>query len=1033
MENAGNGNANRAGTGAGSSVQPKKGKKKSMKLLKAQEAAQQARNEKLAAEAAGAEERVAEPAPVKAKASTLKRTNIVANVTRLSNEIRAIENILSRSNISEENRIRAEMNKAAKIEERNRLNSELTIYKEYNKNINRMTVPYEMKPTNRTFLTLNAGLVAEYKSLDEREYSSLSHTEKKRYRTLFLEIINHIITKLVYDPVKTTNGSNIHFLDYMNNLIETHIFNNKSVVFKKYIKQLIYIGFMKNITLINEQINVELEKYNVKKRVKNSKETARAMKAAARNAVRNGEFVNENNGNGVNGVNSEELINPLDFKIELQLREKIDQFTNYMENYLTKSNESLVIDDSTFLYPEFYLKGFSNKGSHYPSDYLAVPFSDIFDFQGQTTLNQVRNGSEAPSGAGAGSRSEEEKSNSSITFRNTFNYIIKNYFYGPIDQVAQNRRVPSRREDILNNHLLRTDSLIKIYNNIKSFGYNIESPNTKLSDNTIADYMMSGKMPFVINNKYIMHIPIPFTVKTINETYGGDYGGLTKTFFDNINNEINQIHINENNSDLSIIKNEKISANILSEESGNGVRRLIPESPESIPNKNKVHKKIAVVSAIENFFKQKILEQNTVPSKYTFMKRKISYEMERVPVLNKNGNPVYVKNANGKNTNRKKMTVARKEVITENPVLQLRDSDYVSIITNMITSMNGSKIKNTFNLQILLFTVILVLICSISRETRIRRISINDIRRMNVKILLNKNPNGSLSLAYKIILAYYILNLKEEYKKSSSKILVKDQFDEYLFYLTLFYDNKDLYNFVITKNEVNLRYAYTVYRKGVTNEQAEIIPIDTIIEYLKDNYVNLFTTKYTSEIGLTTFNTLLRFYGYENIEVFMKEHLEGSIVNKQHIIDVKQIRNEYLYAQVPDRFFNNVITKFINSLTPEQLNIYSKFISGTLLKQPYYHYDLERVDFGNRTKFRSYTCHNTHLTLLVQLTPQENIEFNNLYIQNGRQNEIDRDVDPHRRIIDYNLYQKALYKLYIINKDQTISIMEEGISSFGYT
>ena len=40
----------------------------------------------------------------------------------------------------------------------------------------------------------------------------------------------------------------------------------------------------------------------------------------------------------------------------------------------------------------------------------------------------------------------------------------------------------------------------------------------------------AGSSSFVINKKYIMHIPIPFTLKSVVETYGGDYGGLTKAF-----------------------------------------------------------------------------------------------------------------------------------------------------------------------------------------------------------------------------------------------------------------------------------------------------------------------------------------------------------------------------------------------------------------------------------------------------------------------------------------------------------------------
>jgi hypothetical protein len=861
--------------------------------------------------------------------------------------------------------------------------SGLNVYKtNYNQNINRINVPFISNETQRNFLRLNPEILDAYRALDARPYnSSLTLQEKNMYRTLFIQILNHIISKLIYDPLKVVdaNGKSNHFLDYMNRLIEEEIFSNKSIEFKRYIKLLIYNGFFKNV---------------------------------------------------------EKSVENITLKISLQLDQKMDQFTNHMENYLIKTNSALTLDNNdSYIYPIQYFTDYF-KDPHYIGDYLYVPYSDVFNFKGKTTQTEVY--------AGRGASSSTNIESQSKTYIDTFEYIIENYFYNPIHRIGNN---------ILTLHFLHNFTLgkpltrmgkkddnpplNKLFNKIKNHAFNQTNPLEKISDTNTLNYINQGKIPFRIND-YIINIPFPFCVKSVDEDYGGDYSGLTKTFFDNINSEINNAHIIDGqyihmNKNVSIVKNNKIPQTIRNQEISNEKRTFIPKNSINVPNKNKVHKKILFVSLIKDFFTKKILKTNNPNnSKYKFTERKTRFIHGRVP------HP----------TNSSKTIPSLVESVANVNVLQFRDSNYIPLVNNMISYADDRSrvVKNTFNIQILLFTIITIFICALSRETRIKTRIPTDIRHMNVKILFGKCKDGNISLSYKIFLAYYILSLREEYSNPNKpKILTKAQFDEYIFYLTLFYENKELYNYIVTKDESNLRLSYTLYRKNITENEAYETNIDTIINYFKNHYVNNnFIDKYTSEIGLTNFNRLLDFFGYDNIEVFMKEHFEGEIINKESIIKNKIISitpyNQYhrynITQTVSSDFFRKIMNKFINSLNNEQLYIYSKFISGTLLIQSQYKYTLSSISHygANVAQFRSHTCANDHTTLLAPLINDEKrheiTQFDNSLTSTTF---IDNDIDNSRTVVSYNPFEKALYKLYILNKDQTVEIMQQAISSFGFT
>ncbi len=186
----------------------------------------------------------------------------------------------------------------------------------------------------------------------------------------------------------------------------------------------------------------------------------------------------------------------------------------------------------------------------------------------------------------------------------------------------------------------------------------------------------------------------------------------------------------------------------------------------------------------------------------------------------------------------------------------------------------------------------------------------------------------------------------------------------------------------------------------------------------------------------------------------MKSHFEGALVTPESIISNKSIRinnvqdlstinirtlhpiyRTYFQGRrvepinVSNDFYSRIMDKFIISLNKDELKIFSKFITGNLLIQPYYYFNIEIPSEGqNVISIRSATCHNTLYTALIPLIGAKLERFNTNPQVVGKK---DTFID-NRFIINYNNNEKALYDFYIFNKDKVIEIMSQGISSYGY-
>ncbi len=675
-------------------------------------------------------------------------------------------------------------------------------------------------------------------------------------------------------------------------------------------------------------------------------------------------------------------LNPLNESyMELRLAQKYDMYTNFIEEYLIKIFEPTHLKELIYSNDIFTHDYQSSTGYELPT-----PYSDTLDFRGRAYLNKFT--------SGAGAVTEHVNQSTQETFLNTLEYMIENYFYDNINIIDKNRSISFRtyRSGI------KTSYRTKLVDNIKKYMFDYR-------EEDLLTILRFGKIPFELEN-YIISIPLPFMIHSILSNQGSDVTGLTKQFFTDLTKDINNTVINEqfmvNKSILSIVKNNKIRENIKNRERSNGRRIFINNSL----NENSAYRNMSFVPVIQKFLIKKMFEEPN-HNKYKF---KISKTKR---TFNRN-------------------TKAFVEERFESNAVQTRNSDYLPVLNKMIVKKDGI-IDNNFDLQILLFTIILICCCSVSRETRKRVYTYpghREVKKFNVKILINKCSDGSLSLGYKIILAYYILTLLEEYRSSGNSYIQEEQFNEYIFYLTIFYDNKSLYNAINMKNVEALKEIYRIYNKDLNEEEGDEVnsySMDILLNYFKSNYVPQFIETYTKEIGLINFNKLLDFYGYKNIHTFMKSHFEGELVTAEYMIRNKSVDINPL-TTVKNDIYNKITNKFIGLLNNNEVKILSKFITGNLLIQPYYHFDIAIPTEGqNITSIRSATCHNTLVTSLVPLTGRALEDFNRKV-----GNTKDESIDGARLLINYNSHEKALYDYYIFNKDKVIEIMIQGISSYGY-
>lgn len=785
-------------------------------------------------------------------------------------------------------------------------------------------------------------LLSEFRNYNIKNYSTLRHSEKIKYRHLFIIILKDLINNIIYDE------ANI-FLEKLNRNIE-NIFHNKSIYFKRYIHLLIYNDFFRK----KKQIDLKYEN------------------------------------------------NPFhESYMRLSLAQKYDLYTNFIEEYLIKIITP--VETNSFIYNDTMFNSDYINNSGYE---LPTPFSDTLDFRNRAYMNQF-----------TGNENENVNQSTQETFLNTLEYIIENYFYEGIN-------IPEKRRNI-SNHPTVIDNL-KDKIRIHMYQYNEEELDTIIA---------FGKIPFELEN-YIINIPLPFMINAILSNQGNDVTGLTKQFFTDLTKDINNTVVDENfmvnKSRLTIVKNNKIRENIRIKETTNNARVYINNNGLNENNENRVYRNMRFVPIIQKFLIKKMFEAPN-HNKYKFKILKNKHEFNRVA---------------------KRMVVKK----VESNAIQTRNSNYIPILNNMIIKKDGLLINN-YHLQILLFTIVLICCCSISRETRKKIYNptgqrrSRQVRNFNVKILISKLPDGSLSLGYKIIFAYYLLTLIEEYRSNGNSYMKAEQFNEYLFYLTIFYENKALYNAIQIKDVESLKEIYNTYIK-VTEEELNSYSFEFLLNYFKSNYVDRFIKNYTQEIGLNNFNKLLDFYGYHNIYVFMKSHFEGELVTPESIIRNKSIRinnvqdlstinirtlhpiyRTYFQGRrvepinVSNDFYSRIMDKFIISLNKDELKIFSKFITGNLLIQPYYYFNIEIPSEGqNVISIRSATCHNTLYTALIPLIGAKLERFNTNPQVVGKK---DTFID-NRFIINYNNNEKALYDFYIFNKDKVIEIMSQGISSYGY-
>lgn len=806
-----------------------------------------------------------------------------------------------------------------------------------------------LSPNKRINLLISEPtILQEFNNYDSKNYSRLTHSEKIKYRNIFILILTQFIQNIIYDTVSD-------FLNHLNTNIES-IFHNKSIQFKRYIHLLIYNDFCRKKIKIDTlyESNPFNESY-----------------------------------------------------MELNLVQKLDIYTNFIEEYLIKIIEPTEMN--SFIYQDVI---FNTNYVNNERVELPTPFSDTFDFRNRAFINHYT-GAEGAGGAGAGGTGNENRNQE--TFLNTLEYIIENYFYEGINIENKERNISTHPTVVTN-----------LKNKVRAHMY-------RYDESELDTILTFGKISFELEN-YIIQIPLPFMIHAILSNQGNDVSGLTKQFFSDLTKDINNTTIDEkfiiNKSLLSIIKNNKIGENIKSRERNSGMRTYINNNSLNENNEAHIYRHMDFVPVIQKFLIKKMFEApNSNKYKFKIVKQKREFNSVTRAFVVKN---------------------------VESNAVQTRNSDYIHVLNKMITKKDDS-IVNDYDLQILLFTIVLICCCSISRETRKKVYNPTgfrrdrNIRNFNVKILISKLPNGSLSLGYKIILAYYILTLIENYRSSGNIQMKAEQFNEYIFFLTIFYDNKALYNAIHQKNIESLKQIYMIYNKHIIYEEMNDFTFEFLLDYFKKNYVAQFIEKYTKEIGLNNFNKLLDFYGYNNIYTFMKSHFEGDLVTAESIIRNRSVRINPVSSNVSNGFYIKIMDKFINSLNKKELYIFSKFITGNILNQPYYYFNIDIPTNQTITSIRSATCHNTLYTSLIPLSGRNLTNFNNhpqvvditiTSLNSGtrfrkknstiKSYKKDLSIDNIRTIYEYNESEKALYDYYILNKDRVIEIMSEGISSFGF-